>query len=55
MYRHIGGRNPVAILLKELAFAQMRKYPIPEAIRARLEEKYDKKPKDPQAVQPDLL
>jgi len=52
-YRHVGGRNPCSAMMKELAFAQMRKYPIPEAERARLEKRYQDEVVGPKAVQPE--
>lgn len=52
-YRHVGGRNPCSAMMKELAFAQMRKYPIPEAERARLIARYREEVEGPKAVQPE--
>lgn len=51
-YRHVGGPRPVSAMAKEGLFAWMRKYPVPEAIKAKLEERYDKALADAQAVQP---
>ncbi|MGO8695977.1 MAG: hypothetical protein ACLQMF_20125 [Rectinemataceae bacterium] len=55
MYKHIGGTRPVSAMAKEALFAWMRKYPIPEKERARLEAKYDNELTDAQAVQPELV
>lgn len=50
-YRHIGGPCPAHAYFKESAFANFRRYDVPEAARAILERKYEDTFADRSAVQ----
>jgi hypothetical protein len=52
-YRHVGGQYPINSFAKEAAFAYMKKYPVPEAEKAKLTAKYRETFSDSQAAQPE--